>query len=46
MFWSRGNGWVMVGLARTLEFMPKDDPMRERYVEQFRQMAARVASLQ
>jgi rhamnogalacturonyl hydrolase YesR len=46
MFWSRGNGWVMGGLVRTLEFMPKDDPMRQRYVEQFRQMAARVASLQ
>ncbi len=46
MFWSRGNGWVMAGLARTLEFIPKDDPMRQRYVEQFRQMAERVASLQ
>jgi unsaturated rhamnogalacturonyl hydrolase len=46
MFWSRGNGWVMAGLARTLEYLPKDDPLRPRYVKQFRQMAARVASLQ
>jgi unsaturated rhamnogalacturonyl hydrolase len=46
MFWSRGNGWVMGGLVRTLEFMPADDPMRARYVEQFRQMAERVAGLQ
>jgi unsaturated rhamnogalacturonyl hydrolase len=46
MFWSRGNGWVMAGLARTLEYLPKDDPLRPRCIEQFRQMAARVASLQ
>ena len=46
MFWSRGNGWVMAGLARTLEYLPKDDPLRPRYIEQFRQMAARVALLQ
>src|SRR6266481_4855998 len=26
MFWSRGNGWVMGGIVRTLEYLPKDDP--------------------
>jgi unsaturated rhamnogalacturonyl hydrolase len=46
MFWGRGNGWVMGGLARTLEYLPKDDPARERYVTQLREMAAKVASLQ
>jgi rhamnogalacturonyl hydrolase YesR len=46
MFWSRGNGWVMGGIARTLDYLPKDDPARAKYVTQLREMAARVASLQ
>ena len=46
MFWARGNGWVMGGLARTLEYLPKDDPARAMYVTQLKEMAARVASLQ
>jgi len=28
LFWSRGQGWVMGGLARTLQYLPKDDPKR------------------
>jgi unsaturated rhamnogalacturonyl hydrolase len=46
IFWSRGNGWVMGGLARVLEAMPEDYPSRQKYVEQFRQMSAKIASLQ
>lgn len=46
LFWARGNGWVMAGLARVLEEMPDDYPARPRYIEQYRQMAERVASLQ
>jgi unsaturated rhamnogalacturonyl hydrolase len=46
MFWSRGNGWVMGGIVRTLEYLPKDDPARAKYVTQLQEMAARVASLQ
>lgn len=46
MFWSRGNGWVLAGLARTLEYMPASDPDYSRYVTQFRQMASKVASIQ
>lgn len=46
LFWSRGNGWVMGGLANVLEFMPADYPSRPRYVEQFRQMAAKLAEIQ
>jgi len=26
LFWGRGNGWVLAGLARTLAVMPKDYP--------------------
>jgi rhamnogalacturonyl hydrolase YesR len=46
LFWSRGNGWVMGGLARVLDEMPQDYPTRAKYVEQYRQMAERVAGLQ
>jgi unsaturated rhamnogalacturonyl hydrolase len=46
LFWSRGNGWVMAGLARVLEEMPPDYPTRQKYIDQFRQMAGRVAQLQ
>ncbi len=46
IFWSRGNGWVMGGLARTLEYMPKDRPSRSFYENQLREMAAAVVPLQ
>jgi len=46
MFWSRGNGWVMGGIVRTLEYLPKDDPARGKYIAQLKEMAARVAQLQ
>ncbi len=39
LFWSRGNGWVLAGLARVLPYLPADYPSRARYVKQFRQMA-------
>lgn len=46
LFWSRGNGWVMAGLARVLDQMPTNYPARQKYVKQFRQMAARIAQIQ
>jgi len=46
IFWSRGEGWVMAGLARTLEYLPKDDPSRPMYETQLKQMAAAVAKIQ
>ncbi|HEY8782122.1 MAG TPA: glycoside hydrolase family 88 protein [Mucilaginibacter sp.] len=46
VFWSRGNGWVLAGLARVLENMPTDNPDRQKFVNQFKDMAAEVASLQ
>ena len=46
IFWSRGQGWVMGGLVRTLQYLPKDDPRRAFYIEQLRELSARVAGLQ
>ena len=46
MFWARGNGWVMGGLIRTLQYLPKDDPKRAFYIGQLQEMSARLAELQ
>lgn len=46
VFWSRGNGWVLAGLARVLDYLPKDHPDRPRFERQFRELAARVRELQ
>ena len=46
IYWSRGEGWVLGGIARTLEFLPKDDPRRPFYMQQMREMSAALARLQ
>jgi unsaturated rhamnogalacturonyl hydrolase len=46
MFWSRGNGWVMGGIVRTLQYLPKDDPARAIYIEQLKEMSASLAAIQ
>lgn len=46
VFWSRGNGWVLAGLARVLMHLPGDFDGRTRLEEQFKQMATKIASLQ
>ncbi|MCO5235969.1 MAG: DUF4962 domain-containing protein [Chitinophagaceae bacterium] len=46
IFWGRGNGWVMAGLARVLEDMPADYASRIYYVDLFTEMAERLKDLQ
>jgi rhamnogalacturonyl hydrolase YesR len=46
VFWARGNGWVMAGTVRVLQYLPKKDPARERYIELLQKMAATVSRLQ
>ena len=46
IFWSRGNGWVLAGLALVLERMPANYPDRAKYLQQYREIADRVAGLQ
>ena len=46
VFWSRGEGWVLGGLAKVLEVMPSDYPTRDKYVQQMREMADKLASIQ
>lgn len=46
VFWSRGNGWVMGGLAQVLEHMPANDPRRPFYVDKLKAMSDSVAAMQ
>jgi rhamnogalacturonyl hydrolase YesR len=46
IFWSRGNGWVMGGLVRVLKELPKDWPSRDFYIQNYKEMAAKIATLQ
>jgi unsaturated rhamnogalacturonyl hydrolase len=46
IYWSRGNSWVMGGLARILQELPHGDPRRGFYVDLFRTMAKRISELQ
>ncbi len=38
-YWSRGNGWVYMGLARVMQFTPDNESHREEYVKDFRLMS-------
>lgn len=46
IFWGRGNGWVLAGLARVLQYLPADHAIRPRFERQYREMAARILTLQ
>jgi rhamnogalacturonyl hydrolase YesR len=45
-YWSRGNGWVFAGLARVLGSLPINDPHRELYLRDFRDMARALVAVQ
>ena len=46
IFWSRGNGWVMGGIVRVLQQLPKNSPLRPKYVALLKQMAAATLAIQ
>jgi len=46
VFWSRGNAWVLAGLARVLQYLPEDHPALPRLRALFQEMARRVVGLQ
>jgi rhamnogalacturonyl hydrolase YesR len=46
IFWSRGNGWVLGGLALLLDDMPKDYKHYAFYENLFKEMSARILELQ
>lgn len=46
IYWGRGNGWVLAGIARILAQMPEDFAHRENYERLYRGMAERLVELQ
>ncbi|MEI9956953.1 MAG: glycoside hydrolase family 88 protein [Ferruginibacter sp.] len=46
IFWGRGNGWVLAGLANLLKEMPADYAGRNFYVNLFKEIAGRILTLQ
>ncbi len=46
VFWSRGNGWVMAGLVRVLQYLPTNHPDRPRFEQLFVDMSTKIVTLQ
>ncbi len=46
VFWGRGNGWVMGGLVRVLQYLPKDHSDRPRFEQLYKDMAAKILTCQ
>ena len=46
VFWSRGNGWVVAGLVRLLNELPANYPKRPFYEQLFKDMMAKIQTLQ
>lgn len=46
IFWSRGNGWVLGGLALMLEEIPMNYQHRDFYIKLYKEMAAKIKKIQ
>ena len=45
-YWSRGNGWVVAALVRTLEMLPKTDPHYNEYLQDYKDMLQALIPIQ
>ncbi|MBC7826630.1 MAG: glycoside hydrolase family 88 protein [Chitinophagaceae bacterium] len=45
-YWSRGNGWVIAALVRTLAMLPKTDPHYAEYLQDYQDMCAALLPVQ
>lgn len=45
-YWSRGNGWVVAALVKTLEELPADNPDRKAYEKDLTDMCEALAKCQ
>ena len=45
-FWARGDGWVLAGLAKVLQDIPKNSKYYPLYLKRFQQLAEGVARCQ
>ena len=45
-YWSRGNGWVVAALVRTMDFLPKSSKYRKEYITTLTEMFGALVPLQ
>ncbi|MEI6950629.1 glycoside hydrolase family 88 protein [Paraflavisolibacter sp. H34] len=45
-YWSRGNGWVVAALVRTLQMLPKTDPHYNEYMQDYKDMLKALIPIQ
>jgi autotransporter-associated beta strand protein len=45
-YWSRGNGWALVALCRTMDVLPASDPHFSEYLQTFQDMSAAIKAVQ
>ena len=45
-YWSRGNGWVLAALVRTLDWLPKKSPYRMEFLTTYKEMADAIVACQ
>ncbi|WP_207427050.1 glycoside hydrolase family 88 protein [Pedobacter sp. SYSU D00535] len=45
-YWSRGNGWVVAALVRTLDMLPKTDPHYNEYMQDYKDMLQALLPIQ
>lgn len=45
-YWSRGNGWVVAALVRTLDMLPKSDPHYEEYLQDYKDLVQALLPVQ
>ncbi|MEO6548776.1 MAG: glycoside hydrolase family 88 protein, partial [Ferruginibacter sp.] len=45
-YWSRGNGWVLAALVRTLQMLPKTDLHYDEYLQDYKDMCMALLPLQ
>ena len=45
-YWSRGNGWVVAALVRTLDMLPATDAHYNEYLQDYKDMCAALIKIQ
>lgn len=45
-FWARGDGWVFAGLAKVIQDLPKNSPIRKEFVTRYKALAKSIKEAQ
>jgi unsaturated rhamnogalacturonyl hydrolase len=45
-YWARGNGWVVAGIPRVLDYLPANDAKRADYIVVFKALIGAIAKVQ